>query len=205
MDKSNDDFMKNLNVILNEAKNSRTELLQYSNESLNHIWKSSTFLILFIGLLATSTTFLYGNGESIANLPLIFSFILITFALFFSITGTLPSKSLLVPDPDVLYELMYEENDQLMEKLIQTYLINNKRYMLLLEKKSFVRGDIHILTIGSIIEYIIFVGYCIYNQYEFSFEIGSFLLFCIILFYGIYKKRGEIDDINRLKKELNLD
>lgn len=205
MDKSNDNFIKNLNVILNEAKNSRTELLQYSNESRNQIWNSLTFLILFIGLLATSTIFLYENGESIASMPLILSIFLIICALFFSITGTLPSKSILLPDPDVLYELIDEENNQLMDKLIQTYLINNKKYILQLEKKSSVRGDIHILTIGSIIEYIIFVGYCIYNQHEFLFEIGSYLLFCIILIYGTYKKIGEIDDINRLKIELNLD
>ena len=138
-------------------------------------------------------------------MPLILSIFLIICALFFSINGTLPSKSILLPDPDTLYELIVEENDQLMKKLIQTYLIHNKKYMLQLEKKSFVRGNISILIIGSIIEYIIFVGYCIYNQHEFLFEIGSFLLFCIILIYGIHKKIGEIDDINRLKIELNLD
>ena len=129
MDKSNDNFIKNLNVILNEAKNSRTELLQYSNESRNQIWNSLTFLILFIGLLATSTIFLYENGESIASMPLILSIFLIICALFFSITGTLPSKSILLPDPDVLYELIDEENNQLMDKLIQTYLIKRPSWV----------------------------------------------------------------------------
>jgi len=103
MAQSDDNIIKNLNVILNEAKVSRRELLQYSNESLNHIWKYVTFLTLFIGLLITFTIYALENCNPLVILPLILSSIFIASALYLSLIGTLPSKSLLVPDPDILY------------------------------------------------------------------------------------------------------
>jgi len=205
MDKSDDNIIKTLNVILNEAKNSRTELLQYSNENLNHIWKSLTFLTVFSGLLITFTKYALENCETLFILPLIFSSFGLVCALYLSITGTLPSKSLLVLSPDVLYEQQVEENEQLIKKVIQTYLIHNKKYMLQLEKKSFVREYIHIVTIGSISEFVIFVVSCIYNQYELIFKYSAWLLLIIIIIYVIYKKCDEFKEIDKLKRKLDID
>jgi len=205
MAQSDDNIIKNLNVILNEAKVSRRELLQYSNESLNHIWKYVTFLTLFIGLLITFTIYALENCNPLVILPLILSSIFIASALYLSLIGTLPSKSLLVPDPDILYGNEIEENEQFIKKVIQTYLIHNKKYMLQLEKKSFVREKIHLATIGSILEFIIFIVSCIYNQYGPFFNIVAYLSFWMILFHTISRIYDQTIEINQLKRELNLD
>lgn len=197
----NEDEISNLELILKEAKESRKEKLDRLMVHESKMWTALNFLPILIGIYLTSAVFMHEKRPISLSLPLGITMIL--FAIVICLMGVLPSIYRTIK-PDEMYALTEDKRKDILDKLIQTYLIDEKQLFFKIEKNALFMMLIIVLTIGSIIEFIYFGAICFIFQDESFMFISNMSIFWVILIGIIcgviiwwYKKRTD-----RLKKEL---
>ena len=193
--------ISNLELILNEAKESRKEKLDRLIVQESKMWTALNFLPILIGIYLTTAVFMHEKRPICLSLPLGISLTL--FAIVICLMGVLPSIYSTIK-PDVMYALTEDKRKDILDKLIQTYLIDEKQLILKIEKNALFMMLIIVLTIGSIIEFIYFGAICFIFKDESFMFISTLSIFWVILIGLIcgcvvyrYKERTD-----RLKKEL---
>lgn len=197
----NEDEISKLELILKEAKELRKEKLDRLIVQESKMWTALNFLPILIGIYLTSAVFMHEKRPISLSLPLGVTMIL--FAIVICLMGVLPSIYRTIK-PDEMYALREDKRKDILDKLLQTYLIDEKQLIFKIEKNALFMMLIIVLTIGSIIEFIHFGAICFIFQYESFMFISNMSIFGIILIGIIcgvviwrYKKRTD-----RLKKEL---
>ncbi|MCW3133284.1 MAG: hypothetical protein N2V78_03015 [Methanophagales archaeon] len=190
-----EDEISNLELILNEAKESRKEKLDRLIVQESKMWTALNFLPILIGIYLTSAVFMHEKRPISLSLPLGISLTL--FAIVICLMGVLPSIYSTIK-PDVMYALTEDKRKDILDKLIQTYLIDEKQLILKIEKNALFMMLIIVLTIGSIIEFIYFGAICFIFKDE-SLSIFWVILIGLICGCVVYRYKERTD---RLKKEL---
>lgn len=196
----NEEFVS-AQLILREAKDTREELLEYSKHVTDQILTNRTFLILLLGMYFTVLRFLY---PAKITFPIIFSFLFLVLALIYSFTSINFKKSLYIPDPDALYALTIENFEDTVMKLIETDLIQNKKYLVILEQRGFSKQLISILTVASFIELLCFLLLSYFGVPTDYLNVMGYIIFvstgvyCFGRYFDYYTK------VTKLKSELNM-
>ena len=198
-----EDEISNLELVLNEAKESRKEKLERLIIQESRMWTALNFLPILIGIYITSVFFMYEKKP--INLSPTLGITLALFAIVICLMGVFPSIYRKIK-PDEMYALIEEKRKDVLDKLIQTYLIEEKELIHKIEKNALFMMLIIMLTIGSIIEFIYFGVICFIFQDELfiSISINNMSIFWAILIgiicgYIVYRYKERTD---RLKKEL---
>jgi len=197
----NEGEISKLELILKEAKESRKERLNHLIIQESRMWTVLNFLPILIGIYLTSAVFMYEKKPISLSLPL--GITLTLFAIVICLKGVFPSIYRTIK-PDEMYALTEEKRKDILDKLIQTYLIEEKELIYKIEKNALFMMLIIVLTIGSIIEFIYFGAICFILKDESFMLISNMSIFWIILIGLIcgcivyrYKQRTD-----RLKEEL---
>ncbi len=198
-----EDEISNLELVLNEAKESRKEKLDRLIIQESRMWTALNFLPILIGIYITSVFFMYEKKP--INLSPTLGITLALFAIVICLMGVFPSIYRKIK-PDEMYALTEEKRKDVLDKLIQTYLIEEKELIPKIEKNALFMMLIIVLTMGSIIEFICFGVICFIFQDELfiSISINNMSIFWVILIgiicgYIVYRYKERTD---RLKKEL---
>ena len=171
---------EDLEMILRESKDSRKEMHDHLKECRENVWKIITFFILLIGIYLPFMYFTYNAQINTPFIPLTFNFIYILTIIILSLFSVYPSVQLLPIDPDALYELLGEEKEEILDKLVQSYLITNKKYMIISEKLTFIRKIVISLIIGFVFQFLIVLTYILYGKEDVAIAL-SFILFVLVV------------------------
>jgi hypothetical protein len=203
IDEIKENEISNLELILNEAKESRKEYMDRLIILESRMLTALNFLPILIGIYITSLFYMYGKKP--INLSLTLGITLALFAIVICLMGVFPRIYRKIK-PDEMYALTEEKRRDVLDKLIQTYLIEAKELIHKIEKNALFMMLIIVLTIGSIIEFIYFGVICFIFQDELfvSISINKISMFLVILIgiicaYVVYRYK---ERIGRLKKEL---
>jgi len=161
---------------------------------------------VFIGIIITSTFYVFTNLDKLQSNDLFFSpiaisLIILVFAFAIGLIGILPIRSGNFYNPLKLYEIKNDKKEDILDKIIQNYLLTIKDLIPKLEIRPFLLTIIVVMIVFSLIEYIIFGIYhfvkplkenIIYIPY-------AILMICItIILYILYLNRRKRMETTKL-------
>ncbi|KYK34402.1 MAG: hypothetical protein AYK19_12190 [Theionarchaea archaeon DG-70-1] len=194
-----------LEILLKEAIRSREEILHSIEESSNKIFALSNISLVLIGAYITSVFFI-GLDKKIIILPFLLAVSLSMGGLTIGLLAMFPQYLNIIIVPNELYGLKIEQKHDILDKLLQTYLIQENNLLLKAGEKPFFLKTIATFMIGSIITFLIVIVAIIldiescraaYILVTFSLVILVAVLYMVATNMAKYKKRKD-----NLKKQL---
>lgn len=194
-----------LEILLKEAVRSREEILHSIEESSNKIFALSNISLVLIGAYITSVFFI-GLDKKIIILPFLLAVSLSMGGLTIGLLAMFPQYLNIIIVPNELYGLKIEQKHDILDKLLQTYLIQENNLLLKAGEKPFFLKTIATFMIGSIITFLIVIVAIIldiescraaYILVTFSLVILVAVLYMVATNMAKYKKRKD-----NLKKQL---
>ena len=153
---SKDTGASGLDILLEEAIRSREEILHTIEDSSNKIFTLSNISLVLIGAYVTSI-FLIGLDIKIIVLPFLLAVGLSMGGLITGLFAMFPRYFDIIIVPAELYGLKIEERNDIIDKLLQTYLIQENKLLLKAGEKPLFLKTIAIFMIGSIVAFFVVI------------------------------------------------
>jgi hypothetical protein len=144
-----------LEILLKEAIRSREEILHSIEESSNKIFALSNISLILIGAYITSI-FVIGLDKTVI-VPFFIAIFLSMGGLTIGILAMFPQYLDIIIVPNELYRLTIEQKHHILDKLLQTYLIQEKNLLLKAGEKPLFLKLIATFMIGSISAFLIVI------------------------------------------------
>ena len=203
MDK-NTPHTDSLEILLREAIRSREEILHSIEESSDKIFALSNISLVLVGAYITSIFFI-GLDKKIIIFPFLLAVSLSMGGLTIGLLAMFPQYLNIIIVPNELYSLKREQKHDILDKLLQTYLIQENNLLLKAGEKPFFLKTIATFMIGSITAFLIVIiaiildvesGRAVYLVI-FSLVILIAVLYMVATNIRKYRKRK-----NNLKRQL---
>ncbi len=193
-----------IQVLLDEAKREYDHLLNIIKNNSNKISSLISLLPVFIGILISSTVYVYTNLDKIGSEklfiePIIMSIGLLITAILLGFIGILLVKRSIFIMPSELYRIKNSSKEEILDLLLQNYLVEMNDIHKKFELGPFISIIIIILTIVAIIEYTFFGIYHFLKNDIINIYIPIIIGIVIIISMTIIF----IIDYIKLEKELN--
>jgi hypothetical protein len=153
---SKDTDTNGLDILLKEAIRSREEILHTIEDSSNKIFTLSNISLVLIGAYVTSI-FLIGLERKIIIFPFLLAVGLSMGGLITGLLAMFPRYFDIIIVPAELYGLKIEERNDIIDKLLQTYLIQENKLLLKAGEKPLFLKTIAIFMIGSIVAFFVVI------------------------------------------------
>ena len=211
-----------LQIVLNESQNLKNKQLEHLFLTSENIWSSLNLLLILLGIYTSTLLFLGGDNklhvpaESIITFPLVFSFLLITYAIIRCVMGIFPTNAYKVITAGSIYESIIKDKETVLDEFIQTYLIGYKRDIIRTELRNSLRKEIVLLALASVLQFVLFVALIFFkdqNTTVYLLSCETFMLsifnllscesFMLSIFVVLRVKDDEKCRINELRDSLN--
>jgi hypothetical protein len=203
-----------LRILLDEARKEYDHLLDIIKHNGNRISSIIALLPVFVGIVVTSTVYVYVNldilpSDKLFVEPNLFAIILLIIAFLIGLIGILPVKREIFILPSELYRIKNKSEENILDNLLQNYLVELNGIYSAMQIKPLITNVIVIMTIMSMVEFSLFGMYHFTDAVQIEkimaqinltyipLIIGGITILLIVVIYYI--------DFNRLKQQLNGD
>lgn len=198
-----------LQIVLNESQNLKNKQLEHYSLTSENIWSSLNLLLILLGIYTSTLLFFGGDNklhvqaESIITFPLVFSFLLITYAIIRCVMGIFPTNAFKVITAGSIYESIIKDKEIVLDEFIQTYLIFYKRGIIKTEKRNSLRKEIVLLALASVLQFVLFVALIFFKDQNTIVNLLSCESFMLSIFVVLTVNDDEKGRINELRDLLN--
>ncbi|MBE3135980.1 MAG: hypothetical protein IMZ43_01070 [Thermoplasmata archaeon] len=150
-----------LEILLDESRREYDKLTEVLLSNSTKIISLISLIPVLIGIIITSTFYVFTNLDKLPSddlffAPIAISLIILVIAFSLGLIGILPIRSGNFYIPSKLYEIKNEKKEDILDKIIQNYLLTINDLILKLEIRPFLSTVIVVLIVFSLIEYILF-------------------------------------------------
>lgn len=193
-----------LDILLREAVRSREEILHHMEDCSNKIFALSNISLVLLGAYVTSIL-LMGADKRIVVFPFLLAAGLAMGGLTAGLLAMFPRYYDIIIVPNELYGLKIEKKEDIMDKILQTYLVQENKLLLRAGEKPFFLKIIATFMIGSIVAFFVVIFTIVFDvsssrtmiTTSISLIILAAVLSMVVINMRTYKKRR-----NNIKKKL---
>lgn len=148
-------------VLLDEARGEYDHLLNIIKNNSNRVSSLISFLPVFIGIIISSTVYVYTNLDKIGSEklfiePITISIGLLIISFLLGLIGILPVKRSIFIMPSELYRIKNSSKENILDMLLQNYIHGMNNIYRKFELRPFISILIVIFTIIAMVEYTFF-------------------------------------------------